>query len=525
MKKRKYLIPTVCLVLPLAIGASLLSTGCSQERIDDLHEIANVAKHLGETETEENKENESQTQDPNAQTPEETPAETTQEPQTEEPETTPAPIVPAGPQVMFANVQGNAESIGNANIHSEPRDDAPVIGLLLKGDVVARDGYETTWSRISYNGRTAYVKTRYLADSDEDASDLTIGSSPIADQKIPTPVPVGVPGVVPTPTKAPEPTKSPKPTKEAEPAKDPKDKELSGTPTPTKTAEPTDKPEPTKEAKPTETPAPTKAPKPEGTAHVASEEQLAKEAPLFVSGPVLDRAAMSALPNDTIPWGYVTDDRDEFNRPNGCLYYQRLYGKYNATFIRENTNVIYLTMDEGYEGGYTPKILDVLKEKNVKATFFCTYDFIKKNPDLVERMIKEGHVVGNHTDSHPSGGIPQYGMDFTQEDIMRVHNYVKDNFGYEMYLFRYPEGAFSEQSLALVQSLGYESVFWGFAHKDWDQNNQPDQAVSLQRVTNQLHPGAVYLLHAVSETNTEILGDFIDNARAQGYEFGYYAKK
>lgn len=227
---------------------------------------------------------------------------------------------------------------------------------------------------------------------------------------------------------------------------------------------------------------------------------------------------VTSLSNEAISWGYATNDRDETNRPNGCLYYQRLYGSY-ADFIGPKNNMIYLTMDEGYEAGYTPTILDTLKEKNVKATFFLTKQFFDSDPDLIQRMIDEGHTIGNHTCAHPAGGIQQLGVDGQTEDIMNLHNLIKDKFNYDMTLFRYPEGVFSQQSLAVLNDLGYRPIFWSFAHNDWNVDNQPDPTDSLQKCLDQIHPGAVYLLHAVSATNTEILGEFIDGARAKGYEF------
>lgn len=239
-------------------------------------------------------------------------------------------------------------------------------------------------------------------------------------------------------------------------------------------------------------------------------------------GGTLSRDQIAALDNTTIGWGYSTTDRDAYNRPNGCLYYQRLYGKYGAEFIGENTNEIYLTFDEGYEAGYTGQILDTLKEKNATGVFFVTLQYCKQNPELVRRMIDEGHVVGNHSCSHPSGGLPQYGMEYVEEDIMQLHQYVLDNFGYEMWLMRYPEGAFSEQSLAHMQSLGYRCIFWSFAHKDWIVDDQPAVEDTYARVTSQMHNGAIYLLHAVSSSNTAALGDMIDYARANGYEIGHY---
>lgn len=235
-----------------------------------------------------------------------------------------------------------------------------------------------------------------------------------------------------------------------------------------------------------------------------------------------DLAALAALDNTSIPWGYVTTDRNELNQPNGCLYFDRLYGSYNADFYRKDSDMVFLTMDEGYENGLTPQILDTLSEKNVKAVFFVTYDFVTKNPDLVQRMIDEGHVVGNHSYTHPADGVPSVSMEEQYNEFMMTHNYVLEHFNYEMYLFRFPEGTFSVASLSLAQALGYRSVFWSYAYRDWVTSDQPDVATSLQAAVDNVHPGAIYLLHACSSTNATMLGDFIDQVRGLGYEFGYY---
>ncbi len=223
---------------------------------------------------------------------------------------------------------------------------------------------------------------------------------------------------------------------------------------------------------------------------------------------------------------YFGGDTNEKGVSLHCLDMQEKYNRYNADFIRyedDVSNNVYLTFDEGYENGYTGKILDVLKEKNVKAVFFCTMDYLKSEPDLVKRMIAEGHIVGNHSVTHPSAGMVSLSLDEQKAEMKQMDDYMAKNFdGYRMQLFRYPAGIFSEQSLALMGSLGYTSVFWSFAHADWDPNNQPNEAESLKKCVDKLHPGAIYLLHAVSKTNTNILGDFIDQARAKGYEFQAY---
>lgn len=233
---------------------------------------------------------------------------------------------------------------------------------------------------------------------------------------------------------------------------------------------------------------------------------------------------ISALDNTLQNWGQGVQF-DSLNRPQGAVTAQEKYGKYSADFIRTDdadTNRIYLTFDEGYENGYTSQILDVLKEKNCPAVFFVTMPYVKQQPELIRRMIDEGHIVGNHSVTHPSGGLPSQSREQQERELLDLHDYVKENFGYEMSLFRYPAGKFSEQSLAIVQSVGYTSIFWSFAYKDWDPDNQPEETAALAKLKERLHPGAIYLLHAVSSTNTHVLGQFIDDARAAGYEFVPY---
>ena len=209
---------------------------------------------------------------------------------------------------------------------------------------------------------------------------------------------------------------------------------------------------------------------------------------------------------------------DERNIPISCTTFQEKYGKYNAVFVKQNCeNQIFLTFDEGYENGYTSQILDILKEKQVPAVFFVTYDYASKNPDLIRRMIDEGHTVGNHSYSHPC--MPEISVEQQQEEITKLHDYIKQEFSYTMTLFRPPKGEFSEQSLAVAKELGYETVFWSFAYSDWNVDKQPDPSEALQKTVDRAHDGAVYLLHAVSKTNTEILGSMIDQLQQQGYTF------
>lgn len=249
---------------------------------------------------------------------------------------------------------------------------------------------------------------------------------------------------------------------------------------------------------------------------ISSQNSSETEAP----SPSHEQEDWTKYSNESQGWGQGVNFNSK-NQPEGSLSYQKKYGSYDAHFIGSDTDdkVIWLTLDEGYENGYTSAILDVLKEKNCQAVFFITGPYAEQNPDLVRRMIDEGHVVGNHSWSHPSKGMPSLSVEDQIADITRLHDYVKEHFNYEMTLFRNPAGIFSERSLAVTRSLGYDSMFWSFAYADWDPDKQPDPQTALQKLVDRLHPGALYLLHAVSETNTEILGDFIDQARSQGYEF------
>lgn len=218
---------------------------------------------------------------------------------------------------------------------------------------------------------------------------------------------------------------------------------------------------------------------------------------------------------EKVVWGPGRAENNQ--RPTDPLTLQENYGKLGAQFIMSDDKFICLTFDEGYENGFTPSILDTLKEKKVKAIFFVTYDFVKDNPELIERMIDEGHIIGNHTYRHYT--MDEVSQEIATEEIEYLDSYMKEHFMYRMTLFRFPKGEFSENTLALANSLGYKSVFWSFAYADWDPENQASTDDALNEITTHFHNGEIMLLHAVSSTNAQILGDMIDEARAQGYEF------
>lgn len=226
-------------------------------------------------------------------------------------------------------------------------------------------------------------------------------------------------------------------------------------------------------------------------------------------------AGLDSLSTEKVVWGpgNIVDHK----QPNDPILLQKQYASMNAKWLLDDDKKICLTFDEGYENGYTPQILDTLKEKKVKAIFFVTYDFASQNPDLVKRMIAEGHIVGNHSYRHYS--MDEVSDDVAKEEVTYLHKYIKDKFNYTMSYFRFPKGEFSERSLQIVKDLGYKSVFWSFAYADWDPDNQTEENQAFTHICESTHPGAILLLHAVSKTNADILGKVIDDITKQGYTF------
>jgi len=179
--------------------------------------------------------------------------------------------------------------------------------------------------------------------------------------------------------------------------------------------------------------------------------------------------------------------------------------------------VLYLTFDCGYENGNTALILDVLRDKKVPAAFFCTVDELKGAPEIVTRMIKEGHIVGNHSVKHPS--FAEIDRTRMAQEVLGADNYLRENFGYSAPFFRFPKGEYNESALDAVASLGFTSVFWSAAYADWDVNAQKGAQYALDTVLARIHPGAILLLHSVSSDNAGAMADIIDGARAMGYSF------
>ena len=204
--------------------------------------------------------------------------------------------------------------------------------------------------------------------------------------------------------------------------------------------------------------------------------------------------------------------------PAGPLGPEKL-GTLDAAYLDpDGGKVLYLTFDAGYENGYTDAILDTLKKREVPAAFFLVGDYLEREPDLVRRMAAEGHIVGNHTRTHPD--MTKLEGDAFAAELRGMEELYEDVTGQTLPKFyRPPQGLYSGENLKQAQALGYKTVFWSLAYADWDNEHQPDPDGAVEKLTGRLHDGAVVLLHATSKTNAEILDRLIGKWQDMGYRF------
>ena len=195
--------------------------------------------------------------------------------------------------------------------------------------------------------------------------------------------------------------------------------------------------------------------------------------------------------------------------------------KHNAYYIGDTSkNIIYLTFDAGFENVNTEKILDSLKKHNVKATFFLVGNYIETSPELVERMVEEGHTIGNHTYSHPDMSKISDEESFKKE-LQSLESLYKETTGQELLkIYRPPQGKYCVSNLEMADKLGYKTIFWSLAYVDWYENKQPTKEEAFNKLLKRIHPGAIVLLHSTSKTNGDILDELLTKWEDMGYSFG-----
>ena len=222
------------------------------------------------------------------------------------------------------------------------------------------------------------------------------------------------------------------------------------------------------------------------------------------------------ISNKKIGWGIKREDNHK--QPDVGSLNKKILDTYEGICIGNSEKpYAYLTFDEGYEAGYTEKILAVLKENQVPATFFITAHYLNTQPELVKKMIDEGHIVGNHTVNHKS--MPDLSDEQIKKEVMNLHTAMYEKFGYEMKYIRPPKGEYSERTVAYTNSLGYKTVMWSLAYDDWDESKQGREEYGKSKILDNIHNGAVILLHGNSKDNSNILDSCIKEIKKMGYEF------
>lgn len=231
---------------------------------------------------------------------------------------------------------------------------------------------------------------------------------------------------------------------------------------------------------------------------------------------IVEDTDYSQYDNTLYAWWFK---RDVNHEKSGCQEDFDIV-QYDAHYtVPVSEKKMYITFDCGYENGFTPGILDTLKEEGVTAAFFVTQTFIRDNVELVKRMKEEGHLVCNHTVTHPS--MPGTTVEEQQQEILSCESYMKEATGYDMDLFfRPPKGEYSQRTLQIAKDLGYTTVFWSMAYLDYDVNNQPSKQHVIDHFTKYYHPGAIPLLHNVSSANHDVLQQILRNLKKEGYTFG-----
>ena len=242
---------------------------------------------------------------------------------------------------------------------------------------------------------------------------------------------------------------------------------------------------------------------------------------LFLAVVIAAAVAVSVFLSSSLETGsWGLSFREEGAPPIGNAGKDQLK-QYDAAYIGGlGKKVLYLTFDAGYENGCTEKILDILKDQQVKAAFFLVGNYMEKNADLVRRMAAEGHIVGNHTMHHYDMSKLTAKEAFSKE-LTDLENLYKEVTGAPMAkYYRPPQGIYSEENLKMAKELGYRTVFWSLAYVDWNNDSQPTAEAAMSKLLPRTHPGAVVLLHSTSRTNAQILEKLIAAWKAEGYEFG-----
>lgn len=216
-------------------------------------------------------------------------------------------------------------------------------------------------------------------------------------------------------------------------------------------------------------------------------------------------------------WGLSFQQEGKPPIANADAQYLKQFNSFYAEQTEEK--VLYLTFDAGYENGNTEAILDALKKHNAPAAFFLVGNYLNTSPELVKRMVNEGHIVGNHTFHHPDMSKISTRETFEKEltDLEALYQEITGQPMKKYY--RPPQGKYNENNLKMAYDMGYKTFFWSLAYVDWYEDKQPSKEEAFKKLLGRIHPGAVVLLHSTSKTNGQILDELLTKWEEMGYTF------
>ena len=219
-----------------------------------------------------------------------------------------------------------------------------------------------------------------------------------------------------------------------------------------------------------------------------------------------------------IGWGIPKKDAGA-TQPFPGGEYDEIVRENDAYYIGSpDENAVYLTFDCGYENGNLPMILDALRDHDVPALFFLTGHFMVSEPELVIRMVNEGHIVGNHTYDHPN--LTQVSQERFMHELVQAEEKFFEITGTQMAKYlRPPEGKFNQEMLDWASDAGYYTILWSLAYVDWYVDQQKGASHAHTQVMNRIHPGAIILLHSTSSDNAEAMDALLASVKEAGYEF------
>ena len=233
---------------------------------------------------------------------------------------------------------------------------------------------------------------------------------------------------------------------------------------------------------------------------------------------VMSTLTVQANASSVIRWGLRYEKSGETPIGNTTSDYLKTFNSYYHGTPQDDEKTLFLTFDAGYENGHTAKILDTLKENNVPATFFLVGSYLNKNPELIKRMVDDGHIIGNHSMTH--GDMTKKSAEGFSAELKQFEEIFESIVGSKApKYYRPPEGVFNEANLITANELEYKTILWSVTYVDWDTKKQPTKAYAFEKLLPRLHPGAILMLHSTSSTNADILHELIAECHKLGYKF------